>query len=536
VPMIRVRRVVRFVRFGAPPRHNGSMTDTHFINPFAEGADPAVIRDGSRYLWAQSEGNRGVAIWVSDRPTTLGRKHVVWRAPEEGPYSRQVWAPELFHFDDRWYVYVAASDGDSHHHRAYVLESESADPLGEYTLHGPLETGDPDRSGSRSLRAIDMTVLEHQDRRYALWSGWPESEENLQDVYIAPMDSPTKLGGGRVRLIRSGTYAWEHVDDTPGSRALAEAPQVLQRSDRTFVVYSCGGSWLPSYKLGMLELTGSDPLDPASWHHFPEPVFSPTQATIGVGHSGFTTSPDGREWWHIFHAKRGPKPGWKRALYAQPMRWRSDGTPDFGQPVAAGAPVPIASGTPWQGMKDPRTWTFATDGQADFDYYGHHQYLSEEDSGLHLGVIPDTPVNAYRSGEKLVLRNGDYRDLRAVVDFDVRSGGHDVGLLFRVSRPAVGFDAQRGYFAGISTDRNSVVLGAMNGRTWREIGSAPVFLDGRDTQRITVTMTGPTINVYVGSDPLAALTATDTEHERGSVGLRVVDTHAVFHSMSVTPL
>src|SRR5690242_1181018 len=117
------------------------MSDTHFVNPIAEGADPAVVRHQGRYLWAQSEGNVGVAIWESDRPTTLGTKHVVWWAPERRPYSHEVWAPELFSFDDRWYIYFAASDGSSKHHLTYVLESVSSDPLGEYVLHGPLRTG-----------------------------------------------------------------------------------------------------------------------------------------------------------------------------------------------------------------------------------------------------------------------------------------------------------------------------------------------------------------------------------------------------------
>ncbi len=511
------------------------MTDTHFVNPIAEGADPAVVRHGSSYLWAQSEGNVGVAIWVSDRPTTLGTKHVVWRAPTQGPYSQEVWAPELFHLDDRWYIYFAASDGNSKHHLAYVLESTSDDPTGGYTLHGPLQTGASAQAGAENIWAIDMTVLEHAGQRYAIWSGWPDAKHDLQDLYIAPLQSPTRLGGDRVRICHPGEHLWEHIEETMDSRALAEAPQVLQRDGRTFVVYSCAASWLPTYKLGMLELVGDDPLDAASWQKHPEPVFRSNGSTYGVGHSGFMTSPDGREWWHVYHAKMDPDPGWRRAIYAQPMRWRADGTPDLGQPVPAAAPVPLPAGTPWRGVKDARAWRFATDGQADFDYYGHHQYFATESDGLHLGIIPTAPVNAYRSGEKLVLHDGDYRDFRAVVEFEVHEGAHDVGMIFRLTRPAVGFDAQRGYFAGLSTGRNTVVLGAMNGRSWHEIESAPVFLNPAGSQRLTVAVSGSSIKLYVGVDPLPAITVSDTDHARGSIGLRVVDTHAVFTSLAVTP-
>jgi GH43 family beta-xylosidase len=511
------------------------MVDTHFVNPIAEGADPAVLQHGSRYLWTQSEGNVGVAIWVSDRPTTLGTKHVVWRAPERGPYSQEVWAPELFCFDDHWFVYFAASDGSSKHHLSYVLESETADPLGSYTLHGPLQTGSSSAVGAEPLWAIDMTVLEHAGSRYAIWSGWPDTEQDVQALYAAPLESPTRIGGDRVLIYKPGTHDWEHVDETSGSRALAEAPQVLQDGRRTFLVYSCAASWLPTYKLGMLELTGDDPLVPTAWTAHHEPVFRSNASTYGVGHSTFMTSPDGREWWHVYHAKRDRDPGWRRALYAQPMRWRADGTPDLGQPVPPAAPVPLPSGTPWHGVNGPRTWRFAQSGQADFDYYGHHQYIDAAVDGLHVGTVPDAPVNAYRSGEKLVVRDGDYRDFRAALEFDVREGGHDVGLLFRVSRPGVGFDAMRGYFAGVSTERNSVVLGAMDGRSWREISNAPVFLDPSATQRVTVTVSGQKIAVHVGNDSMPAISATDADYDRGSIGLRVVDTHAVFRSLTIAP-
>lgn len=512
------------------------MVETHFVNPFAEGADPQVVHDGARYLWCQSEGNVGIAIWTSDRPTTLGTKHVVWWAPEHGPCSREVWAPELIALDGRWYIYFAASDGDNKHHLTYVLESATDDPLGEYTLHGPLRTGNSHEDDAEPIWAIDMTVLELAGSRYALWSGWPAPHKDQQDLYIAPLETPVRLGGERRLLSRAGDYDWERVDETSHSRGLAEAPQVLQREGHTFVAYSCAASWLPTYKVGLLELIGTDPLDQSHWRKREMPLFQSNDATFGVGHPTFTTSPDGRDWWHIYHAKRDRDPGGRRALFAQPMRWRSDGSPDLGsQPVPAGAPVPLPSGTPNLRVHESRTWQFASTGSEGFDIFGHHQYIAAEADGLHLGIVPAEPVNAYRSGEKAVVRDGDYRDFRAVLDFTIREGGHDAGLVFRVSRPSVGFDAQRGYFAGLSAGRQSVVIGAMNGIAWRELGSAPVYLEPGGMQRLTVTAAGETLTVYVGSDPLPALTVHDDAFERGSVGMRVVDTHAVFATLTVTP-
>ncbi len=137
---------------------SGPLPSNQFVNPIAEGADPWVVRDpnADRYLWCLSEGNRGIAIHAGKRLTALGGKHIVWSAPEAGPVSREIWAPELHFLDGRWHVYFAASDGRNANHLAYVLVSRTSDPLGDYDLHGPLETGD--RAG-KPIWAIDMTVL-----------------------------------------------------------------------------------------------------------------------------------------------------------------------------------------------------------------------------------------------------------------------------------------------------------------------------------------------------------------------------------------
>jgi len=88
---------------------NGDLPHDQFVNPVGEGADPSVVRDGDRFLWCQAEGNVGISIWVSDRLTSMGTKHVVWMAGAEGACSKEVWAPELHLIDGRWHIYFAAS-------------------------------------------------------------------------------------------------------------------------------------------------------------------------------------------------------------------------------------------------------------------------------------------------------------------------------------------------------------------------------------------------------------------------------------------
>jgi len=317
-----------------------------FSNPITEGADPWVVRDEEhkRYLWCRSEGGKGIAIYESSRLTTLGTKHVVWCAPDEGMVSREVWAPELHLVNGQWHIYFAASNGQNKNHLAYVLRAKTNDPLGEYELSGPLATGDGPDGKSPNIWAIDMTVMEHGGKRYAIWSGWDAPGTDCQFLYIAPMKNPTTLSGPRVRICSNADYPWERTEPGPKGRGLNEGPEVLKKNGRPFLIYSCGASWLPNYKLGLLELTGADPLLPQSWRKNSEPVFQSSSETYGVGHSSFVSSPDGKEMWHVFHAKRDRNPGWGRAVFLQPMTFDQAGFPYFGTPVRAGEMMKRPSG------------------------------------------------------------------------------------------------------------------------------------------------------------------------------------------------
>mmetsp|Transcript_43743 Transcript_43743/g.79853 ORF Transcript_43743/g.79853 Transcript_43743/m.79853 type:complete len:380 (-) Transcript_43743:58-1197(-) len=322
---------------------DGDMALEVFANPICRGEDPWIIRHQGLYYWCHSIND--LAIGVSTSSSLHGpwsQSYTVWKAPSHGPYSQEVWAPELHYLDGSFYIYFAASDGDNATHLAYVLSSE--DPLGPYTLHGPLATGDGHDGCSPNMWAIDLTVLHLNGEMFAVWSGWDHIGSDQQYLYIAPMADPVTICGPRVRLCDNGTYAWERIHECFSSKGLNEGPQVLQMDDRTFIVYSCGASWLPTYKLGLLELVGSDPLDADSWVKHSKPAFLSSKRTFGVGHSCFVPSPDGRELWHVYHSKTSPTPGWSdRRVFMQPMHFEADGMPDFGAAVEPGEVLPCPS-------------------------------------------------------------------------------------------------------------------------------------------------------------------------------------------------
>jgi GH43 family beta-xylosidase len=514
-----------------------SLPEDNFINPIGEGADPWITRDpnADRYLWCFSEGNRGIAIHATKSLTSLGEKHIVWGAPDHGPTSREVWAPELHWIQNRWHIYFAPSNGQNRNHRAYVLRSKTQDPLGEYEIHGPLPTGKGPDGISPNIWAIDMTPLEHNGNLYAIWSGWDEPDSDRQFLYIAPMKSPVELAGPRVLLCANDEHPWEFTEENRKGRGLHEGPQVLKHGNRTFLTYSTGASWLPTYKLGLLELTGANPLDPKSWKKSSAPVFTSTETTFGVGHSCFVPSPDGQEKWHIYHAKQNRDPGWKRAIFAQPMTFTDAGFPDFGKPLASNKPIPLPSGTEIHTLNHPYSTSFkSTSPPQGWSPYGHHQFFSFRNDGLHLGTIPQAPINDYRSGEKLVLDSQAPPDFTASVtlNFNGKADSRDAGILFRTTAPSIGYDAQRGYFAGIIPNTKIIILGRTDGKSWTELARAPAKIDPAKPQRLQVTCQGPAITIQHNGHP--AISFSDSTYTRGTVGLRVVDTHAIFTNFSLT--
>ena len=317
-----------------------------FTNPLLpSGADPWVVfRDGF-YYYMQTTGNN-LSIWKTADIGKLAAapKKVIWRPPPTGPYSHEIWAPELHFLADKWYIYFAADAGSNETHRIWVLENASPDPTaGEWILKG--KASDPSDKW-----AIDATVVEQNGQLYLAWSGWPGDRDGEQDIYIARLKDPWTVDGNRAR-VSAPQYSWEQHGDLPGRHvSVNEGPEFLTHGASIFLLYSASGCWTDDYELGMLQASATaDLMKPASWRKSREPVFtsSPDAHAFGAGHNGFFKSPDGKEDWIVYHANPAAREGCggQRSPRAQPFQWKADGTPDFGRPVGVGTPIPAPSGT-----------------------------------------------------------------------------------------------------------------------------------------------------------------------------------------------
>ncbi len=212
-----------------------------FTNPIiADGADPWVVRHSGLYYYCYSK-NDSIFVASSSALHRIGEVIgvAVWAPPANTDYSYELWAPELFYLQGKWYIYVAADDGDNFNHRMYVLEGVSGNPLDQFTLKGKI-------SAATDRWAIDGTVLETANGDlYFVWSGWEGTVNIAQHLYIAPMSNPWTISGARVK-ISSPEHDWEKNGDP----LINEGPEVLKNGSDIFIIYSASGSWTDDYCLG----------------------------------------------------------------------------------------------------------------------------------------------------------------------------------------------------------------------------------------------------------------------------------------------
>ena len=306
-------------------------TYTTITNPVHNGgADPWVIRDGDDYYYCFSGGN-GVRVAQIDGLHAISQDNYsqVYSAPAGTMWSAEYWAPELHKINGKWYIYVAADDGDNYNHRMYVLECMGDKPTDNFKMVGKI-------TDSTDKWAIDGTVLQYNDELYFVWSGWEGDENTAQNLYIAHMSDPCTIDSERVMISKPDTK-WERMGGRPW---INEGPTALVKDDGVHIIYSGSGSWSDWYCLGRLTFTGGDILNADNWIKTEATVFQKTDKVFGPGHASFTTAADGTTW-IIYHANLVSGTGWGgRSTWTQPITWDGN-VPVLGTPVDPGTELQV---------------------------------------------------------------------------------------------------------------------------------------------------------------------------------------------------
>jgi GH43 family beta-xylosidase len=310
--------------------------ETSFANPLVrQRADPHVTLqpDGWYYYTATVPEYDRIEVRRARSLNELGAAdaRVVWRKHASGEMGAHIWAPEMHRIDGKWYIYFTAGRADKIWEiRLYVLENASANPLeGEWTERGQLKTGWESFS-------LDATTFEHRGQRYLSWTQRAPDGSKGTNIYLARMDGPLAIRQPAVLLTRP-EYAWEKI-----GHEVNEASSFLVKNGRVWMTYSASATDA-NYALGLLSApVDADLLDARAWTKSPVPVMRSSAANgqYGPGHNSFTTTPDGKTDILVYHARNyrdivgEPLRDPNRHTRAQVLRWKADGSPDFGEPVA----------------------------------------------------------------------------------------------------------------------------------------------------------------------------------------------------------
>ena len=316
-----------------------------FANPIVNSedtGDPDMWQyNGSYYFtFTPNPNDRGVEVWRSSGITTIdcGTKSVVWEPPASGPYSKDIWGPNIYFLQGKWYMYLAADDGNNAHHRMYVLQGTTSNPQDPFIMVGEITSAD-------NGWAVDGAVIQANDGSlYFVWSGTANGGLVLpQNIYIAPMSDPVTISGPRV-MISTPTLPWEQT-----VAPIQEGPVFLTHNNAQYIFYSADACWSSHYKVGYLVNQSGNLLDPTSWTKAPEPVLQsyvgPEGSIYAPGAASFVKSPDGSQDWVIFHTSDDPNDGYKnRKAHAQQFTWDEQGNPVFGNVIPRGIAIAAPSG------------------------------------------------------------------------------------------------------------------------------------------------------------------------------------------------
>lgn len=141
--------------------------------------DPWVVFWKGFYYYSNTTGSNLTLRKTADiADLRHAETKIVWTPQPGHPWSRELWAPELHRWGNKWFIYFAADAGENSGHRIYAVENANDDPIkGTWTLKGQVK----DES---NRWAIDATTFEQNGQHYLVWSGWPGAVDGEQDLGV----------------------------------------------------------------------------------------------------------------------------------------------------------------------------------------------------------------------------------------------------------------------------------------------------------------------------------------------------------------
>lgn len=283
-------------------RNNEKRTDLN--TPFiVERADPYLYKhaDGTYYFTGSVPAYDRIVLRKASTLADLrtAQEVTIWTKHESGEMSQHIWAPELHYIKGEWYIYFAAGERDDIWKiRPFVLKCLGQDPMtDEWVEMGKMQRSDDDIYSFEAF-SLDATIFENKGQLYYVWAEKVSVGIQISNLYIAKMETPTKLATAQV-LLTTPDYDWERVDIW-----VNEGPAVIKNNGRIYLTYSASATGA-CYCMGMMSIDeNADLLDPKAWKKERYPVLESDEEAglFGPGHNSFSTDEQGNPVC-VYHAR-----------------------------------------------------------------------------------------------------------------------------------------------------------------------------------------------------------------------------------------
>ncbi|GEM_PF-5360211 len=397
--------------------------------------------------------------------------------------QHSLWAPSGAYRDGKYYIYFAANAINGDGQLGGIGVAVADNPEGPYTdaIGAPLINVVRNGAGP-----MDQDVFIDDDgQAYMYYGSWGECN-------VVKLNTDMKSLG----TWSDGTIYKKVTPGKTGINDFFEGPKVFKRNGIYYMTYSAGVWVDATYKV--CYATSNSVTGP----FVPKGVMLHSDSTTayGPGHNGIIKSPATNDWYIFYHKRYLSDPEWDhRVLAFDKFEFNADNTI---KPVEMAVEDNFNDNNDIGWTKYGGTWT-VSDGQYNV---------------------------ASNPGAKALL-DTNFSNIIYEADVTADSTGN-AGLLFRVSNPATGADAYKGYYVGLDVPNQRVLIGKAN-NNWTSLAADSMSLTAYTKYHVKIVAQDDSIKVYVGDMTTPKISVTDSTYKGGMIGVRTYNSAAKFDNISV---
>ena len=294
---------------------SGTVRREEYRFPVASNrADPCIRRwNGKYYFIATNDADNNHTLYLREADSIHGllnaKETLLLDSETYDDVKGLLWAPEFHVIKGDLYIFLAVTPGEFFWEESNVMKlKKGGNPARREDWSKPERVRRRDGSflcEAGKTISLDMTVIEGEDRCYAVWSQRQFLPADLGAwLYIALIDPerPWRLTSDPV-LLSKPEYGWEN-----NHTFVDEGPFALKTDRKLFLTFS-GALVDATYTVGLLTAEpGADLLDPKEWTKTNYPLLTSRSVPgeYGPGHNAYVEDGNG-DVWNTYHARPGIK-------------------------------------------------------------------------------------------------------------------------------------------------------------------------------------------------------------------------------------